>query len=78
MQNDLHALPWSPGKFFPVENYLEAVGVMSALKAGVLTEAVRRPVGTAEYGTELTNRLAAIPEPEERQQPTVWSERQMN
>lgn len=44
MQNTLQDLPFAPGKLFVVENYLEAVGVMNALKAGVTTESVRRPL----------------------------------
>lgn len=44
MQNKLEDLPFAPGKFFVVENYLEAVGVMNAIKAGVTTESVRRPL----------------------------------
>ena len=45
MQNDHAGLPFSPGKVFVVDNYLEAVGIMSALKAGVAPETVRRPLG---------------------------------
>lgn len=44
MQNKLEELPFAPGKLFIVENYLEAVGVMNALKAGVAPESVRRPL----------------------------------
>ncbi len=44
MKNRLDALPFAPGKLFIVENYLEAVGVMHALKAGVTPESVRRPL----------------------------------
>ena len=44
MKNDLARLPFAPGKLFIVENYLEAVGVMTALKAGVALSAVRRPL----------------------------------
>lgn len=44
MQNRLEDLPFAPGKLFIVENYLEAVGVMHALKAGVAPESVRRPL----------------------------------
>ncbi len=45
MQNRLEDLPFDTGKLFVVENYLEAVGVMTALKAGVAVETVRRPLG---------------------------------
>jgi hypothetical protein len=44
MQNDLTALGFAPGKLFIVDNYLEAAGVMSALRAGVDIQAVRRPI----------------------------------
>ncbi len=44
MRNDLSHLPWQKGHFIHVDNYLEAVGVMNALKAGVTLESVRRPI----------------------------------
>ena len=44
MKNDLQRLPWRKGQFIQVENYLEAVGVVSALKSGVSLESVRRPI----------------------------------
>ena len=44
MKNNLNELPFLPGKLFLVENYLEAVGVMQALKAGVALDTVRRPI----------------------------------
>jgi len=44
MKNNLEDLPFESGKLFVVENYLEAVGVMNALKAGVSVAAVRRPL----------------------------------
>ena len=44
MRNDLSHLPWQKRQFIPVDNYLEAVGVMNALKAGVALESVRRPI----------------------------------
>ncbi|MFB0556989.1 MAG: DUF3326 domain-containing protein [Dehalococcoidia bacterium] len=44
MQNKLEELPFAPGKLFVVDNYLEAVGVMNAIKAGVAPESVRRPL----------------------------------
>ena len=43
MQNRLDDYPFKPGKLFIVDNYLEAVGVMNALKAGVSVESIRRP-----------------------------------
>ncbi len=44
MENKLEELPFAPGKLFIVDNYLEAVGVMNALKAGVAVDTVRRPI----------------------------------
>ncbi|MCF6286263.1 MAG: DUF3326 domain-containing protein, partial [Candidatus Hydrogenedentes bacterium] len=44
MRNDLTLLPWRTGQLHIVENYWEAVGVMTALKAGVAPESVRRPL----------------------------------
>jgi len=44
MQNRLEDHPFQPGKLFIVDNYLEAVGVMNALKAGVSVESIRRPL----------------------------------
>ena len=44
MQNKLEELPFSPGKLYIVENYLEAVGIMNSIKSGVAPESVRRPL----------------------------------
>lgn len=44
MKNDLGALPWAPGQLHIVENYWEAVGVMTAIRAGIEPTAVRRPI----------------------------------
>jgi len=44
MQNRLEDYPFKPGRLFIVDNYLEAVGVMNALKAGVSVESIRRPL----------------------------------
>ncbi len=49
MRNNLKELPWAPGQLHIVENYWEAVGVMSALRAGIAPESVRRPLA---YTTE--------------------------
>lgn len=35
MRNNLEDQPFKPGKLFVVENYWEAAGIMTALKAGV-------------------------------------------
>lgn len=44
MQNNLLDFPWAAGQLHIVENYWEAIGVMSALKAGIAPESVRRPL----------------------------------
>lgn len=50
MKNKLEDFPFAPGKLFIVDNYLEAIGVMQAIKAGVALETVRRPLaGTNVY-----------------------------
>jgi len=43
MQNDLKAYSFDKSKLIFVENYLEAAGVMSALKSGVSIPSIRRP-----------------------------------
>lgn len=48
MRNELAHLPWRKGQFIRVDNYLEAVGVMNALKAGVTLESVRRPISATK------------------------------
>jgi hypothetical protein len=47
----LEALPWQTGQLHIVDNYLEAVGVLSALKAGISPESVRRPFANAHVET---------------------------
>ena len=44
MRNDITALPWQEGQLYRVENYWEAAGVLSALKAGINPGSVRRPI----------------------------------
>lgn len=51
MQNDLSKLPWAAGQFHVVENYWEAVGVMTAIRAGLDPSSVRRPVGYVDVET---------------------------
>ena len=58
MLNDLTVLPWAPGQLHIVENYWEAVGVMSALKAGIAPESVRRPL--AQTATEVRRRSEEV------------------
>lgn len=66
MKNNLEDLPFESGKLFVVENYLEAVGVMNALKAGVSVDAVRRPLAfTNVYEESQSGKLNANKRPEE-------------
>ncbi len=52
MKNDLEKLPFAPGKLLIVDNYLEAVGVMTALKGGISVSAVRRPLAQTQVTSE--------------------------
>jgi hypothetical protein len=52
MRNDLRELPFALGRLFVVENYLEAVGIMSTLKSGVTVDSVRRPIPDTKVRTE--------------------------
>ena len=52
MRNNLEALPFAPGKLVIVDNYLEAAGVMMALKSGVSLPSVRRPLEDTVVSTE--------------------------
>lgn len=61
MRNDLRALPFEPGKLFVVDNYLEAVGVMAALKAGVAVPSVRRPLAETTVSTESAEQPGSAP-----------------
>ncbi len=47
MKNDLTVLPWRHGQFFRVNTYLEAVGVMMALREGIAVDSLRRPIISA-------------------------------
>lgn len=48
MRNDLSNLPWTKGQLIYVESYLEAAGVMSALKAGIAIDSVKRPLNSVK------------------------------
>ncbi len=47
MRNDTAALPWTPGQYHVVDNYLEATGLMCALRAGLAPDSLRRPLHMA-------------------------------
>ncbi len=62
MRNDLALLDWAPGQLWVVDNYLEAAGVVAALKAGVMPRSVRRsePLAARTQGwTPATESLSA-------------------
>ncbi len=44
MNNDLSLLPWKRGQFLLAENYLEAAGIVAALRVGVDPMSVTRPL----------------------------------
>jgi hypothetical protein len=52
MRNDLSALPVRRGRFLMAENYLEAAGLMAALRSGVAADAVRRPLEHTRMSVE--------------------------
>jgi hypothetical protein len=45
MKNDLDKLPWNPNQFYKAKNYLEAAGMLTALKNGISPYSVLRPIG---------------------------------
>lgn len=48
MNNVLEDLDWAEGQLIVVDNYLEAVGVLSAMKSGIDYRSVRRPIKTVQ------------------------------
>ena len=52
MQNDLRSLPWAANQLYIVDTYLEAVGIMSALKNGIAVDTLRRPIANARLNGE--------------------------
>lgn len=41
---EISSLPWAPGQLYVAENYIEAAGMLSALRAGITLDSVRRPL----------------------------------
>lgn len=64
MKNDLKKLPFASHKLFVVDNYLEAAGIISALKAGVTIESIRRPMTytkvVSERKADKSNNLGTV------------------
>jgi hypothetical protein len=54
MRNQLENLHFRRDKYFLVNNYLEAVGVMAGLKSGVTPSSVRRPLTPTSIVTPIT------------------------
>lgn len=52
MKNNLEELPFKKGKYFIAENYLEALGIMECLKAGITLSSVRRPLAWTKVTCE--------------------------
>lgn len=48
---ELNTLPWRDHQLFVAENYWEAAGIMSALRAGIAPRSVRRPFDRLEIQT---------------------------
>ena len=44
MKNNLSSLPFRPGQLIYADNYIEAAGIMTALKAGVSLDTLQRPI----------------------------------
>lgn len=53
MQNSLTDLPFKDGMLYIVDNYLEAIGVMTAIKTGLALDTVRRPLAHTNVIPEL-------------------------
>ena len=62
MRNDLRALPWAPGQLHMVENYWEAVGVITALKAGIAPDSLRRPLANTRVETRTSEAPQSKPD----------------
>ena len=62
MRNDLNALPWVPGQLFHAENYLEAAGVVAALRVGIDPWSTTRPLEPVqvEYSPVLDEKVQVV------------------
>jgi hypothetical protein len=64
MRNQTVSLPWAPGQFHLVDNYIEAAGMLCALRAGVEPSSARRPFSVAtvtEISIEVEEAMLSIP-----------------
>ncbi len=78
MKNDLSALPWMDGQFYRAGNYLEAAGLLAALRAGISEDSVRRPLRRTNLTrwnslttTSPSSRFATTPEAGRSESPAV-------
>jgi len=62
MRNNLSALPWAPDQFHCVENYWEAAGLITAMRAGIAPESVRRPLQQVFVAKQTQPSSATTPE----------------
>jgi len=66
MENDLGLLPWADGQLHVVDNYWEAVGVMTAIKAGITPNSLRRPLGATRVEDRKIDSQTSMTDEEER------------
>ena len=59
MAKDLAALPWGPGQFCRVNNYLEAAGCAVRSPVGPVLDSVRRPILPSPVAEVIAPRTAA-------------------
>ncbi len=62
MQNDLNNYSFKNSKLIIVENYLEAAGVMSALKSGISLSSIKRPFEDTNTVYEKLNKMEQFPD----------------
>jgi hypothetical protein len=63
---DLGDLPWHDHQFFVAENYWEAAGILSALRAGIDPKSVRRPLTAMEVHQSQREPESEISSPSDR------------
>ena len=61
MDNDLGALPWARGQFHRANSYIEATGLLAALRGGITVESARRPLRETTF--RRWNRRAGLSRP---------------
>ena len=66
MENNLALLPWAEGQLHVVDNYWEAVGVMTAIKAGITPNSLRRPLGATRVEERKVESQTSMPDEAER------------